>query len=78
LGHEEAVLRFVVVSVHDISPSRMEATKGLLAELDRMGAVPRVLKVVPFDPRSRREDWSRMSALLRVEVASAFALGNQA
>lgn len=37
----------LVVSVHDIAPSTLPEVRWLLARLDDLGVVPRVLKVIP-------------------------------
>lgn len=39
----------VVVSIHDLAPSLLREVRWLLAQLDRIGARPRVLKVVPLE-----------------------------
>lgn len=39
--------RWLIISVHDVSPAHCSAVRGLLALLDDLGARPRVLKVVP-------------------------------
>ncbi|MCC6179357.1 MAG: DUF2334 domain-containing protein [Chloroflexi bacterium] len=44
--HEPAH-RWLVASVHDVSPTYLEETRLLLRALDGVGARPRVLKVVP-------------------------------
>jgi predicted deacetylase len=37
----------LVVSIHDVAPSTLGETRFLLEALDRIGAAPRVLKVIP-------------------------------
>ncbi len=44
--------RRVVVSVHDVAPSVIADVRWLLARLSDLGALPRVLKVIPAEPGS--------------------------
>ncbi len=41
--------RSVIVSVHDVAQSTLDDVRWLLARLDDVGAVPRVLKVIPAE-----------------------------
>jgi predicted deacetylase len=59
--------RQLVVSLHDVSPSRLMEVRHLLAELDRLGARPRVLKVIPAEPGATPRDYGPLYDLLRSE-----------
>lgn len=59
--------RRLVVAVHDVAPSSLEETRFLLAALDRIGARPRVLKVIP----QHLPEYPELLQLLRDEQAKA-------
>lgn len=63
--------RRLVVSVHDVAPSTVQATRRLLAALDGVGARPRVLKVVPNERgRGDVRPGDDLAQLLRAERAA--------
>jgi len=57
----------LVVAVHDIAPSTLPEVRWLLARLDELGIVPRVLKVIPR--ASEADDVRRHPELLAVLAA---------
>ena len=57
----------LVVAVHDIAPSTLPEVRWLLARLDELGIVPRVLKVIPR--ASGADDVRRHPELLAVLAA---------
>jgi predicted deacetylase len=64
----------LVVSIHDVAPSTLRETRYLLDALDRIGARPRVLKVIPC--AEGRQDLRDAPALVRL-LADEVAAGSE-
>lgn len=63
--------RAIVVSIHDVAPAYLTELRHLLADLDALGARPRVLKVVPHDASSGPlADYPAFVHLLQTEAAN--------
>lgn len=60
----------IVVSVHDVSESRLDELRWLLARLDQIGGRPRVLKVIPAEGGRPLGPHAPLAELLRAELAA--------
>lgn len=58
----------VVVSVHDVMSATLDDARWLLGQFDRLGARPRVLKVVPSPPSDALADLIRAEAAAGSEI----------